>query len=736
MTSGRIAVVIREMEGPFQMQLVRAMRDVARRNNLEVIFFPGRGLGSASEFERQFAITYGLAENAPVQGMIVVGGTLGRDADPHLVRRMLERQVAQRPMVAIGSDFGVGSPVVVGDNRGGMQALLAHLIDHHACRRFAYLHGARGSVDSVERYGAVREILADYGLPLRSELEAWGEFNTADTMLAMPGLMPHIGEIDVLVCANDAMAHAAIQFLAESGIRVPQDVRVVGYDDAHGTGDLALPITSISQDIPAQVEHAVAILMALMAGETVGKHEVVPAQLAVRTTCGCGYHLYLEAGHVSAPDWLLIAEHELSDKLDASAASDRDFLDQFERLADIAVRHGLNRRDLVESLLRVADKAGEGLPERAAAIRRRLVLAAALLCGLEQRGLKEAQPPFRLNSETFAGRLREGMRGQRRDDVQQALLQTLSMVGVKTAFVVTYGGVGHVDAQGNTSLPLDARLLFAMLDGKLLEVDHQEFATALLLPWHDIPRGVLPLCVVQPLFNHNDHYGYCVFALDDDWRVSLEELRDGISSVVCGRLVIAEIERARDRLRNDLEQALHAQDALNTQVQQDDMTGLANRRGLMRALQTLAASEPTPPWLLLTDLDGLKDINDRFGHAEGDRAILAFGQSLRQSMPASAICARLGGDEFAVLLPRCTAAAMATLHDALLREVAATNAALQGAWELGFSHGHSALAGFGVDALVEALRSADELLYQEKAEHKRQRNRGPDRRTESHSGEV
>jgi|GEM_PF-6841002 len=728
MASGRIAVVIREMEGPFQEQLVRAILMVARRENLEVVFFPGRGLGSASEFERQFAITYGLAEAAPVQGTIVVGGTLGRDADPHLVRRMLTRQVAHRPVVAIGTDFGIGSPVIVGDNRGGMRDLLTHLMEHHGCRRFAYMHGARGSNDSVERYGAVREFLVEHGLPLRTELEAWGEFNAADAMLAMPALMPYIREMDVLVCANDSMAQAVIQFLNEAGLRVPQDLRVVGYDDAYGSGDLALPITSVSQNIQAQVEHTIAVLMAHMSGESVASREVVPAQLAVRTTCGCGYHLYLEAGHASIPDWLLLAEESLREMLEAGAGSDRDFLDQFEALATTAGRHGLNRRDLVESLLRLSLVSPQQAPEQSTTVRRRLVLAAALLCGIEERAMKEALPPFRLNSETFAGRLREGMRGQRRDDVQQALLQTLSMVGVRTAFVVTYGGVGHVDAQGNTTLPLDARLLFAMLDGKLLEVEHQEFATALLLPWHDIPAGALPVCVVQPLFNHNDHYGYCVFAMNDGWRVSLEELRDGISSVVCGRLVIAEIERARDRLRNDLEQALHAQNALSTQAQQDDMTGLANRRGLMQALQTLGSSEALAPWLLLADLDGLKGINDRFGHAEGDRAILAFAHALRQAMPEDAVCARLGGDEFAVLLPRCAPSMIGPLHDALAREVAAANAGLQAAWEIAFSHGYSALAGFSVDALVEALRSADELLYQEKAEHKR--HRGPDRRME------
>jgi diguanylate cyclase (GGDEF)-like protein len=85
----------------------------------------------------------------------------------------------------------------------------------------------------------------------------------------------------------------------------------------------------------------------------------------------------------------------------------------------------------------------------------------------------------------------------------------------------------------------------------------------------------------------------------------------------------------------------------------DELTMLSNRRGfealslhaigLCRRLQKPAA-------LLYLDLDGFKQINDRFGHAEGDRALTGFARLLQQVFRESDVIGRLGGDEFAVLL--------------------------------------------------------------------------------------
>ncbi len=84
----------------------------------------------------------------------------------------------------------------------------------------------------------------------------------------------------------------------------------------------------------------------------------------------------------------------------------------------------------------------------------------------------------------------------------------------------------------------------------------------------------------------------------------------------------------------------------------DPLTGLANRRRLRSAFAdelNRAARYNTPLALLLVDLDRLKDINDRHGHADGDRALQLVAEALRRTCRATDLAARYGGDEFIVL---------------------------------------------------------------------------------------
>nr|WP_239140197.1 EAL domain-containing protein [Plantactinospora endophytica] len=81
----------------------------------------------------------------------------------------------------------------------------------------------------------------------------------------------------------------------------------------------------------------------------------------------------------------------------------------------------------------------------------------------------------------------------------------------------------------------------------------------------------------------------------------------------------------------------------------DPLTGLANRRGLLRAVQQQAESET--PWVLLgLDLDGFKNVNDIRGHDVGDAVLIEVGRRLKTNLRPGDLAARLGGDEFAVLM--------------------------------------------------------------------------------------
>ncbi|MDJ0770998.1 MAG: EAL domain-containing protein [Ilumatobacter sp.] len=87
------------------------------------------------------------------------------------------------------------------------------------------------------------------------------------------------------------------------------------------------------------------------------------------------------------------------------------------------------------------------------------------------------------------------------------------------------------------------------------------------------------------------------------------------------------------------------------EAQHDALTGLPNRRSFIDAVDdSLAKLSAANPHVLLLDLNGFKEINDRLGHDVGDAVLIAFSERLRRALPAAGTGARLGGDEFAVII--------------------------------------------------------------------------------------
>lgn len=121
------------------------------------------------------------------------------------------------------------------------------------------------------------------------------------------------------------------------------------------------------------------------------------------------------------------------------------------------------------------------------------------------------------------------------------------------------------------------------------------------------------------------------------------------------------IVRMRNQLADQIQSLARVQtltDEVYKLAALDQLTGLYNRRsGEQRLAEEIsrAVRHERPLTILLIDLDGLKQINDRLGHAAGDLVLKSFSDRLRRAIRGSDLAVRLGGDEFMVLLPECRA---------------------------------------------------------------------------------
>jgi len=149
----------------------------------------------------------------------------------------------------------------------------------------------------------------------------------------------------------------------------------------------------------------------------------------------------------------------------------------------------------------------------------------------------------------------------------------------------------------------------------------------------------------------------------------------------------------------------------------DELTGLYNRRGFLTlADHHLKLTQRTMRglWLLLADLDHLKQINDTFTHQEGDRALLKTAEILRKTFRDSDIIARLGGDEFAVLVVHASDISAQIITTRLQQNLAHYNAQKDHAYELSVSFGVAHFDPASPVSLDELMTRADTALYGQK----------------------
>ena len=121
------------------------------------------------------------------------------------------------------------------------------------------------------------------------------------------------------------------------------------------------------------------------------------------------------------------------------------------------------------------------------------------------------------------------------------------------------------------------------------------------------------------------------------------------------------------------------------------------------------------PLLLMSgDMDGLKAINDRFGHAAGDAAILAMAEVLRGSFRDGDLIARLGGDEFVVLSEHLPQEAQSHIRARIEHRVAQVNVSEGAGWQIGISLGFAKVPITPVTDLDALLAAADVRMYEDK----------------------
>ncbi|MBI3546614.1 MAG: diguanylate cyclase [Gammaproteobacteria bacterium] len=199
-----------------------------------------------------------------------------------------------------------------------------------------------------------------------------------------------------------------------------------------------------------------------------------------------------------------------------------------------------------------------------------------------------------------------------------------------------------------------------------------------------------------------------------DHAVDMEAMMCGAADyLVKGEITSSILERS---IRYALER-YRLQQELRDLSLQDELTGLHNRRGFVTLAEhelKLAQRMQREIFLFFLDLDGMKQINDNFGHAAGDEALTQTGALLRKTFRDSDIIARLGGDEFAILALGARVDDPEIIMARLQKNLHAINSSSARRYRLEISVGAVRYASDGSSSLPQMFTRADEIMYAKK----------------------
>lgn len=217
-----------------------------------------------------------------VDGLVVTARRVDR-------REPIARAARRLPVVYVFSYVDdAGALCLLPDDEGGAKLAVRHLAQLGR-RRIAHVTGPRHFEAVRLRERGWRAALAEAGLPAAREgdcragiwAEAWGR-DAARELFRRPRGAP-----DALFCGSDQIARGAAEALRELGVRVPDDVAIVGFDNWNVMVEASLPpLTSVDMNLGALGSEAGAALLAMMAGRRLAGTRRLPCSLVVRDSCG------------------------------------------------------------------------------------------------------------------------------------------------------------------------------------------------------------------------------------------------------------------------------------------------------------------------------------------------------------------------------------------------------------------------------------------------------------------
>ena len=517
--------------------------------------------------------------------------------------------------------------------------IIEHLKNEHGCTKIGFFSANKiQSQEGAERFNAFKNALKKHGLEFHPEWVLDGAFTKSS---ALPELKKKYQkkedvEYEAIICANDLMGMAVLDYFAELGIRIPSEMKVFGFDNTSHAIFSVPTLATVDQSIEEQGAAAAELGLKLLE-EKISNKETLSVNTKLkaiyRRSCGCED----------------LQEQKKRDVFNA-AVSHYEEVRRIGNLFDV-IKGTSSLSDFAESFSTIIESSGFSR------------LVAFVL----------DEPKAVLREDDFV-----------MPDEARILLD-----------IDTKNGIADYYEESET----------INLKKTLFIEDKAE----------ENPGSY----IFQPIYLGTLQYGYLF--------CKAERTDFGMNSILL-KIITSVIVQAYD-YTNTIKQKMLLENMnrelkdrnidLNIRSKTDELTQLLNRRGFMEYGQKLiffSEEINTDGIVFFADLDGLKKINDKYGHEYGDKAIKAVADVLRTAFRKMDVLGRLSGDEFGIIASGMDIAFLDKLREKVDSLNESATKAYNFPFTLSLSLGAVRFNSENKD-LNELLMLADQDLYEQKKIH-------------------
>jgi len=182
---------------------------------------------------------------------------------------------------------GQNIPSVTVENKAASAAIVEHLIRVHNRRRIVFLRGPENQEDSYWREMGYRKALEDNDVPFDPALIRQGDFERDVARVAVRDVLAERVQFNAIFAGDDDSAVGALAALTDAGIRIPEDVAVVGFDDQRMSPYLTPPLTTVRAPTEDVGRVAARQLLNLLRSSQADPLTLLPTEIVIRRSCGC-----------------------------------------------------------------------------------------------------------------------------------------------------------------------------------------------------------------------------------------------------------------------------------------------------------------------------------------------------------------------------------------------------------------------------------------------------------------